>query len=50
MEEAKEGMMIEMETQAAQEEWGENLHVASLAALAKGDDTFRVLHDGTHGY
>ena len=29
-------------------EWGDRLHVASLAALAKSDDNFRILHDGTH--
>ena len=32
----------------ARQTWGERLHVAALAALAKGDDSFRILHDGTH--
>ena len=28
---------------------GDSLRLASLAAIDKGDSTFRVLHDGTHG-
>ena len=28
---------------------GDSLRLASLAAMDKGDSTFRVLHDGTHG-
>ena len=43
------GMMTRISRKKAEAEWGSELHVASLAALAKGDETFRILHDGTHG-
>ena len=32
----------------AQAEYGEELVVAALAALEKGDESFRVLHDGSN--
>jgi len=48
-EEAALGMMIRLPLEGAKAEWADNLHVAPLAALAKSDDSFRILHDGTHG-
>jgi len=47
-EEAALGMMVRMTVDEAKAEWAGGLHVASLAALAKSDDSFRILHDGTH--
>ena len=47
--EAALGMMVCLDLEDAKREWAENLHVASLAALAKADDSCRILHDGTHG-
>eukprot|EP00974_Lingulodinium_polyedra_P129090 11208723-Lingulodinium_polyedra.AAC.1 len=28
---------------------GDSLRIAGLGALEKGDNTFRIIHDGTHG-
>ena len=33
----------------ARAEWGDKLAIAGLAAIAKGEDSWRVIHDGTHG-
>ena len=33
----------------AQVKYGQRLRVASLGAIQKTDETFRVIHDGTHG-
>ena len=41
--------MVKMKLEDAKSEWGDRLHIASLAALAKSDTIFRILHDGTHG-
>ena len=49
VEEAKLGAMVKMEVEEASRIYGENLRVASLGAIRKADDSFRVVHDGTHG-
>ena len=49
-EEAGMGMMVEMsEVEAASLYPGDRLRIASLGAIEKDDDTFRVVHDATHG-
>ena len=47
-EEAEPGAMREVEEVAARAEYGEDLLVAAIGAIDKGDTTFRVIHDGTH--
>jgi hypothetical protein len=42
------GMMFEMDLQVAKDSFP-NLHIAAQGAIQKGDDSWRVLHDGTHG-
>ncbi|CAL1155276.1 unnamed protein product [Cladocopium goreaui] len=49
VEEAKLGAMVKMEVEEASRIYGENLRVASLGAIRKADDSFRVVHDGAHG-
>ena len=46
--EAELGAMREVEEEAARAEYGEDLLVAAIGAIDKGDTTFRVIHDGTH--
>jgi hypothetical protein len=48
-EEIKLGAMIAMDEEVARREFGENFLVAALGAIEKGDGSFRVIHDGTHG-
>ncbi|CAK0869239.1 unnamed protein product, partial [Prorocentrum cordatum] len=48
-EEVREGLMSRMPLADARREFGPRLHVAALAALEKGTDSFRLVHDGTHG-
>jgi len=48
IEEAEAGRMQRVSLAAAQEEFGSRLAIASLGALEKSDDTFRVIHDGSH--
>ena len=49
-EEEKLGMMRRMTEEAAREEYPDGrLRIASLGALEKDDESFRVIHDGTHG-
>ena len=49
-EEEAEGMVRRLSNeQAAREFPGDRLRVASLGALDKDDETFRVVHDGMHG-
>lgn len=48
-EEAALGMMREVPTDEAKREYGINLVTAALGAIEKTDDTFRVIHDATHG-
>ena len=49
-EEQDMGMMVEVTDEEARAMFpGDELRIASLAALEKDDDTFRVVHDGTHG-
>ena len=43
------GMMVELSNATAEELHGPGLMVAALAAIEKSDQSFRVLHDGTHG-
>ena len=38
-----------MKLEDAKKEWGSRLTVAALAAILKGDDSWRVGHGGTHG-
>ena len=48
-EEAKEGFMRRVRKQQAEKEYGDSLLIAGLAAIEKSDESFRVIHDGTHG-
>ena len=48
-EEEKLGAMVKMPQVAAQERYGAGLRIASLRAIPKADNTFRVIHDGIHG-
>ena len=43
------GAMIRMDLQEAQSRYGDRLRLASLGAIQKSDDSFRIIHDGTHG-
>ena len=48
-EESKLGMMYETSLSEAQAQFpGDKLRIAPQGAIEKGDDTFRILHDGTH--
>ncbi len=42
-------MIVRVCRAEASEVWGSRLVVAGLAAIEKGDSSFRVTHDGTHG-
>eukprot|EP00973_Karenia_brevis_P003523 489601-Karenia_brevis.AAC.1 len=41
-------MRLEAEN-VAKAEYGQHLVMAAIGALEKGDNTFRIIHDGTHG-
>ena len=41
--------MLQLPMAEAAERYGDRLRIASLGAIRKGDDSFRVIHDGTHG-
>ena len=45
----KLGMFHTTSLAEAREEFGSNLHIAALAMLEQGEDSFRTVHDGTHG-
>jgi hypothetical protein len=47
-EEAALGMMFRIPEEEARREWP-NLRIAAQGALLKGDSSFRVIHDATHG-
>ena len=49
--EKEEGLMINMTVREAIAEWGDELNIASTAAIAKKGrtDEVKVLYDGTHG-
>ena len=47
--EEKLGAMLQLPMAEAAEHYGDRLRIASLGAIRKGDDSFRVTHDGTHG-
>jgi hypothetical protein len=50
LEEADLGMMFEIPLSEAREKYpGDSLRIAAQGAIEKSDDTFRILHDGTHG-
>ena len=50
LEEAEEDLMVELPEDEVRSEFPETeLNIAALAAVRKTDDSFRVLHDGTHG-
>ena len=49
-EEKALGMMFDVPDRTAHEQYpGDRLRVAAQGALEKGDNSFRVIHDGTHG-
>ena len=49
-EEAALNMMVEVPEKQAQEEYpGDKLRIASLGAIEKGEEDWRIIHDGTHG-
>ena len=49
-EEEKLGMRFKaLETDLKKEYPGDLLRIAGLGAIQKGDSTFRIIHDGTHG-
>eukprot|EP00973_Karenia_brevis_P045888 6354240-Karenia_brevis.AAC.1 len=41
-------MRLEAES-VVKAEYGQHLVRAAIGALEKGDNTFRIIHDGTHG-
>ena len=43
------GAMVRMDLQDAQSRYGDRLLLAPLGAIEKSDDSFRIIHDGTHG-
>ena len=43
------GAMVRSDLQDAQSRYGDRLRLASLGAIQKSDDSFRIIHDGTHG-
>ena len=45
----KAGMFEVMSDAAAQREFGDNLFIAALATIEQGPDSFRIVHDGSHG-
>ena len=47
-EEAELGAMREVDEADARAEFGDDLLIAAIGAIDKGDTTFRVIHDGTH--
>ena len=47
-EEESLGMLVRVSRADAEAEWGDKLAIAGLAAIAKGEDSWRVIHDGTH--
>jgi hypothetical protein len=50
LEEADLGMMFEIPLSEARERYpGDSLRITAQGAIEKSDDTFRILHDGTHG-
>eukprot|EP00973_Karenia_brevis_P007400 1001093-Karenia_brevis.AAC.1 len=42
------GHMRKLTDAEAKKEFG-SFHTAAIGALEKSDDTFRIIHDGTHG-
>ena len=50
LEEAELGMMVEMDEAKARELYpGNRLRIAAQGALVRADDSFRIVHDATHG-
>ena len=49
LEEEKLGMMQRIGLQEAKDLYGERLRIAAQGAIDKGDGSFRIIHDGTHG-
>ena len=47
--EEKEGFMRRTSLESLREEYGNNVCVAALGAIEKGDSSFRIIHDATHG-
>ena len=49
-EEAALGMCYRCNDRQAKEQFpGDALRIAAIGAIEKSDDTFRIIHDGTHG-
>ena len=48
-EQLKENMFVRMELDQAKRIYGERLHVAALALIEQGEDSWRIVHDATHG-
>ena len=49
-QDAQEGMMCRLHLDEAKIRWPhDRLRIAALGSIQKGDDSFRILHDGTHG-
>jgi len=49
-EEAPLGMCYECTEEQARKDYpGDALRIAAIGAIEKGDSTFRIIHDGTHG-
>ena len=48
-EEKEMGFMRVEQEAAIKEEYGDDICVAALGAIEKGDNSFRIIHDGTHG-
>ena len=42
-------MMYRVSDEEATNTWGSSLRIAAQGAILKKDDSFRIVHDGTHG-
>ena len=49
VEEAKEGFMRKATLEEVTKEYGSDICVAAIGAIEKGDSSFRIIHDATHG-
>jgi hypothetical protein len=47
-EEQAEGLMLEVDEAGVVKEWGDNIAIASIAAIQEREK-IRIIHDGTHG-
>jgi hypothetical protein len=49
MKQEQAGTFVKMSPSEARAKYKQRLHVAALATLEQGSDSWRIVHDGTHG-